>query len=348
MKSTLPKVKRSVPAPTGHPTESPNGIDGSLKDSDSQICPSYNLESAGEKLASFTTKKGETFDLWLLDVPPELAKQWQDDTRELEARIGRRLNRNPSRGRVKQMAEMLADDDFPFVGDLIRLSPPDPETGKRHILDGGNRISAIIRAQKSLEALVLLGLRREFFPYIDIGAARSSSDLLTIENHPYGPLLSSTARCVWCLERHYNVFSSAIANPKVVDVVRRHESLVHMVEQMSNESSPKNFRVGAIAAAVYWISVTGNPRADEFLEGFLQGIRLQVGSPILLLRDKLFNEEKLRHALRLRGAVLALIFRVWKLFLEGETVQELHVRAASTGRFPWPEGAPYLPIKEVE
>ena len=38
-------------------------------------------------------------------------------------------------------------------------------------------------------------------------------------------------------------------------------------------------------------------------------------------------------SVRTRAAVITLIFRVWKLFLDGEIVQQLHVRAPSARTF---------------
>jgi hypothetical protein len=299
--------------------------------------------TSGTKRYYSNKENGAIYEKRIL-VTPDLAQTWRQSTLAVEARTGHRLNRNANPKRIVTMARMMQNGQWPYVGDTIKLSPPDEETKEPIIVDGWHRICATIRANLPIEFLVIFNIPHELFAYIDIGRSRNAADILVVNGFLSQKFLASAARTVWYLERREASMQTLLTNPEILNTVENHKQLGEWIDEI--RSADNAFQNSVIVAVSYWISRTGDPRADEFLKGLLKGEgNFHSGNPIMTLRRRILNDETLKGwNSKNRIHLMSLMFQAWEYFLTGQKVDKFRVGSA----FNWPGGAPYLKIKAAE
>jgi hypothetical protein len=97
-------------------------------------------------------------------------------------------NRRPSPGHQRQLARDMQRGDFQFVGDPIRFDVD----GK--LLDGQQRLQAVIDSGATTKFLVISGLPSQAQRYMDIGRKRSAADQLMIEGVTASGMKAATAK----------------------------------------------------------------------------------------------------------------------------------------------------------
>ena len=122
-----------------------------------------------------TTKKGQLVDIGkgikagIINITPEQAEKMLEHNHS---------NRGIKKGKISQYA-MDMEEGMWHMNGLPIIFNPDGE-----LLDGQNRLNAVIRAGVSTEFLVVTGVSRDAFKTIDTGALRNGSDVLTIIGVP--------------------------------------------------------------------------------------------------------------------------------------------------------------------
>lgn len=111
---------------------------------------------------------GLTFSVEL--VGPERAKEWLETTKVVN---DIRIQRKPLDRRIERYATDMAEQQWPFTGDPIQFSAPDPDTGTEHMINGQNRCHAIIQSEVEIPLLVIRGLPFTLMQQLDIGARRT-------------------------------------------------------------------------------------------------------------------------------------------------------------------------------
>src|SRR5699024_12384596 len=99
-------------------------------------------------------------------------------------------NRSISAGKVNQYIKSLRNGDWELTPQAIMVD----EDG--YLLDGHHRMLAIQRSGISMRLMIIEGVAREVFPYIDAGKSRSGRDLLTISDVPYPSVSAAAYRIV--------------------------------------------------------------------------------------------------------------------------------------------------------
>jgi hypothetical protein len=103
------------------------------------------------------------------------------------------INRKRSPRKVKQYGRDIGDGNWALTGQPIIFS----RTGR--LLDGGNRLSAIIMAGKPIRTLAVFGVFDEAFVQLDNGRNRTKKDILDILGVEDSSIKSKAMRWVYLL-----------------------------------------------------------------------------------------------------------------------------------------------------
>ena len=100
-------------------------------------------------------------------ITPEVAAKILEDSKTIQ-------NRNVSDHHVEWLTSQMRDGRWVLNGEAIIVD----EDGQ--LLDGQHRLWAVVNSGITIESLVTRGVERKAFPTIDTGAARTSSNTLTM------------------------------------------------------------------------------------------------------------------------------------------------------------------------
>lgn len=210
-----------------------------------------------------------------------------------------------------------------------------------HLIDGNGRLTAIAKAGARVAALVVRGVPSEARPYIDTGKSRNGPDALILDGFKFGggyASLAAAARAVRCFELKKTITEIVIDHEDLLDVVHRHEALASYVMKLYETDFSKS---GVIMAALYWIAMTQNPKAEDFISKVLSGAEITHGSPIWLLRHKFHSMRTARERDRERG--VRMVFQAWRAYEANKArLTFFALVSPSSPKYPWPIGAPYL------
>lgn len=182
--------------------------------------------------------------------------------------------------------------------------------------DGQHRLWACIESKTPFWSVVTRGVDPASFDVIDTGKKRSASDLLGIEKYPDSSTLAATARIVigyWTGEARHNHRHN---NAETLRFVKDNPGLVEWVAKA--RQSPRIKKITShLAAVTYVASHHYAPQAEAFLQSFKTGQNLNVGSPILVARNRIFNDRGLRSS-----ELLELVIRAWNAYAEGRSMSK--------------------------
>lgn len=277
---------------------------------------------------------GFTYPMEEIDIGPDLATEWLEINH---------CRRRQSMRTILGLLKAVEAGDFPFTGEAIRLSPPDPISGKRALLDGQHRLEAIRRSGKTVKCLVIKDFPEALFDYIDQGRPRNVRDLLKGLDFPTAAALSSAARCIWLFERQalgMRQADVAPTNSELFRTIERHPELLSWVKECRKN---RGMSLSAIAACCYWITKTGDLRAEEFINSLLDATGLSIVDTIYQIRERILLDRRIfSYGAGGRMRLCWVIFRGWELYVNNQRRQMLKIPLKTMRTIPWPGGAPYI------
>lgn len=284
-------------------------------------------------LTTTTVTPTATFEI--IDVDPETAAVWLDNMAP---------NRKPSQKRVTSMAKMMKTDLWIFDASPIRFDI----NGK--LVDGQNRLHAVIEADMTVTFAVVHGVAPEAMAVMDTGKSRTFVDILQMA-HPeltQTTSVSALTRLLYVWEnggRGVVLRSSAsrgvIPNQVLLDFYDEHHEEIDAAVQVARMMWQRYPGISgtAIGLAYLLFARLDKQDADYFFERYSDGVGLEVGSPILALRKRAREAamQDKRAAIPSDEAV-ALLVKAWNAFRDGNTVQILSWKrgGATPEAFPEP------------
>jgi hypothetical protein len=234
------------------------------------------------------------------------------------------LNRSIAGAVVEKYARDMKTGAWALNGQTIKIA----ETGR--LLDGQHRCAAAIRSKTSFPALVVEGLGEEVFDTFDLGTRRSIGAILKDQGESNTAVLAAILRQVWLFENDLvGVRNTPPTVAELLDTLSRHPGLR---ESARLANKVRDIGSSIILGIHYFLREVDAQVADEFLDRLSDGAMLGADSPILKLRDVLFEDRanKKRRLSDLEKA--ALIIKAWNFFYEKRPVrvlkwQQLGVRA---------------------
>jgi hypothetical protein len=229
-------------------------------------------------------------------------------------------NRRLKTRKVAQYAEDMAAGRWKEdTGETIKIS----KTGR--ILDGQNRLHAIIKSGIAVYMHIVTNLEEEVFDVIDTGAVRSANDVFKIKDIKYETVLPA-------IIQFYNQLSngsklsddSRVTNSVLLNQYYENEIFWQNITKQSMswylafaKILPPTY-IGGFHAYFYGLN---KDKATEFMSQLTTGIGI-TNPTILVLRNKLI-QDKLSNKKILPRIKVAYIIKAWNFFIKNQSVKYL-------------------------
>jgi hypothetical protein len=279
-------------------------------------------------------------------VSPEQAQEWLDRSRE------ENHNRNVRRDRAEAYAEDIVHGWWRFNGESICVD----STGL--LCDGQHRCAAIVIADKPVLTIVVRGLDPEAIHTIDMGVARRYSDVLKLRGEEPKNLLVASAmeRRLFQWKRRGKRMrnSSRVASadgtrlppPTATDLLQFREQYLPLLRLalargLDTRQKLKRVSPATFATAFFLFAEINSDAANKFFDLLISGVGFNDDRhPVLVLRDRLKDEQQLSARRTSEDEKLALICRAWNHFRDGTPVAKLYItlqgKALNDDTFPEP------------
>jgi hypothetical protein len=234
-------------------------------------------------------------------------------------------NRPLDKKRCGKLAAALQRGEWCMNGDAIRIS----RTGV--LLDGQHRLMAVCMSKVPIDTVVIAGLPDDVFDTIDVEKkSRGAADVLAIRGEKNAAALGAIARLNFVYRKSGNAFNSNLdVSPTVKEIEKEIEKFPLLRTAAQAVCSRKwitKFVSQSIAGFCFFVFYQKNSTLClEFFEKLETGTGLEQGSPILHLRERLTSNTSDKTQLH-RVYKAALIFKAFRLYLDGAYVKVLRVR----------------------
>lgn len=258
-------------------------------------------------------------------VTPDMARRWLGCNTH---------NRRVKLGAVRKYAGDMAADRWLITGEAIQFDVNDT------LLDGQNRLLAIVKTGVTLMVLVVRGLQPEAQDVMDSGVGRTASDALTLHGYSNTNIMASAAKwCVlWDEDRLYgDTTLHMVSHSQVMAYAEGNESLELAVARAKSLTSRIQLQPSILAVMIYLTSRVHAEDSAEFFGRAGDGVGLPAGSPILALLSRLraIKEGKVRVE---PTALMSIVIRTWNAYRQHEQMTRVQVyREGKPIRCPQPK-----------
>jgi hypothetical protein len=224
-------------------------------------------------------------------------------------------NRNLKRVAILRFVEDMRTGNWQWTAEPLRFAADGT------VIDGQNRLVALIEAGVTLPFLVVRGLPMKAQEDVDTGTPRKFGDVLTLRGEPNATHLAALVRRVAAWERghrrHLNsTVTSYHALSQTLDAHPELRDYIHPGRKVASATG----MTPAVATFAWWLfaSIDGED-ADFFFARLADGQNLAKGNPIFELRRTL-AESKSAKGQRSETYILAITIKAWNAYRAGETV----------------------------
>ena len=266
--------------------------------------------------------------------------------------VGRSANRIMSGNAIHRYMTYAASSNWNRTGQALILDQHD------RVIDGQQRLAAVIQTKKPIEILVVRGIPTKMFAFMDCGVLRSAAHVMQGHRYKDGRKIefpSNAATATIAAIR----YAKAINGGSPTVQRDRVDSNIALAVYLGNpgfanicgwyKECQKDLRsiglsAGQCIASMFFTTSSDKDKSDDFWEGVTTGVNLSKTSPILALRELLIREaarekkrkEKLRSHLEYG---LEAIVKAWNLHLSGSRVARLRMTRKESTPFPKFEGS---------
>ena len=261
-------------------------------------------------MAKFTTERtGE-----ILRISPSVASQWL--TRNTS-------NRPLSRIYKESLARAMKRGEWIENGESIKFA----DDGS--LLDGQHRLAAIIESGVTICSRVEFGLPTEAFITLDRGKRRDLGDALAMRGVADYHLVAAAVNLVYVLQPgKWQVLDRATPLQLLAFYETDCDGIGASVAPTRHASK---LVPGSIAVALHFLFAKRNQRlADDFMALLGAGTNMDVGHPVLVLRERLIADRAAKASLP-RVEIIVMFIRAWNAFVSNRTLRALKGTVGDSG-----------------
>lgn len=261
-------------------------------------------------------------------ITPDMAAKWL---------VGNTHNRNVKTKAVEKYAEDMALGQWDLNGESIKFN------GDGRLLDGQNRLLAVIQSKSTIRSVVVRGLAAEGQDTMDIGVSRRLSDVLTLRGEVNCIDLAAGVVSLWrwTQDPSDSSFTGGPSVHQALAFLAEHPNLRSSVTEAERVRKAIGLR-GSIGIALHYITSSIDASdAEKFWERLVSGTNLSADDSIYLLRNALLADRssagKLSQRMS-RAKNWALCVKAWNAYREGRPVKLLVWRPGGSNpeAFPVP------------
>lgn len=235
----------------------------------------------------------------VLDISPELAQIW----------LGRNTqNRKLKPAVMHAIAKDIREGRWLFDGNPIRFSGPAFNPTK--LLDGQNRLHAILKSGMTVRTLVIFGLSENAQKTMDSGTKRTVADNLTIGGVKNAHIISAAAALAIRAEEGKLDSSISISTARALEFIEDNPKL-HLSASVASSFAGKADVAKSVVAYTHWrFSMIDLDEATAFWRDAAEKVGLSAGDPVLALSRR-FAQARRSNERVPNSASIAAIFRAW-------------------------------------
>lgn len=286
----------------------------------------------GEELVELAEKEVvfPEIDYKVMELTPELATQWMTFNTD---------NRPCREDFVNLLAEAIKRGEWQLNGETIKF---DKFGG---LVDGQHRLRAIIKADQSVQVLVIFGLEPTTRHTVDVGRRRLLSDILAMKGERNTVSLAATMNKLYSWE----LGESAMRAPSRFQLTAaqalswlERDPLLREANQFGTLLRNKSHGAvtASIASITYYRFYKEDPAdARDFWERVASGIAMPAKHPCMQLRNIFLKQHTHNRKRAFTTYTLhALTIKAWNLYRQGDQADVLRFRAGghSPESFPVP------------
>lgn len=245
----------------------------------------------------------------VVDVTPEIADQM------LKRNV---RNRDLKKFKIDGFVRDMKTGRWLFDGSPIRFGVSGA------LLDGQNRLKAVIAADMTIPFLVIRGLPDAAQEVMDTGTKRTTADQLTIRGESYANLLAAIARRAAQWDKGSRTSNGAFrpTESEIRDYLDLNPSLRLAAEVASKcRKSLAPLPTSVIGLAYFLCARIDRLDANEFfIDQVTNTIGLQLGAPAHALRKKFETSDR---RLDSELDLLSFLLKAWNLYRSGGTASTL-------------------------
>lgn len=244
-------------------------------------------------------------------ITPEIA---------LELLANNAENRRINEKTVKIYARAMKNGEWKLNGETIKFN-------STRLIDGQHRLYACIEAEASFDTFVLADAPDEIFDSIDVGKIRRAGDILGMGPHreKNAALLAATIKIIRAYYANEDIRKTTYSVIEIENTLNERPDIRDFVNKTASFKSPVLPK--SITAACYYIfDGLDHIKAAQFMAGLIDGIGLESGSPILVLRNKLIADHQATAKLPPK-AKIAITIKAWNAFRTGKKIRQLNYRS---------------------
>lgn len=242
-------------------------------------------------------------------ITPEIARDW------LDRNTG---NRPFKPGKIAEYATAIESGEWKLTGDAIRFS----STGK--LIDGQNRLQAIVNAGKAVQSVVMMGLGDDIFDVIDSGSPRSKSDTVFVKYQlpsAKSKLLSSTANIAVQFHLGQTAFKSKVINKDLLEFIDNNLDILDAVNYIQDNTPHESPVTKSIVTAFFFFAQrTDRPLAEQFVLRFMVGVVTGANDNLLHLRNACVSARNLRRQLQTTD-IFGRLLLIWNSERRGRPIK---------------------------
>lgn len=235
-------------------------------------------------------------------------------------------NRPLSEDRVNDYKREMIGGTWKFTHQGIAID----EDG--NLLDGQHRLIAIMKANVAINVLVVTGLPRGIFAYIDRGKNRTARDLFSIEGYEYADHVAASVRMAMLLSKD-KLFSNNFKTrnqdglESMLAYVKENKDFYDDVVYSLKFNTLKRYIGKGLLGGMYYICKQKDPAlADEMFGLLNSGAIGDPNSVLLACRNKLIMEKEDSKNRYINQAYLGvLMVNTWNHLRRGERDARLQV-----------------------
>lgn len=267
-------------------------------------------------------------DAEIVETTPELAQLWL--TRNVR-------NRGLKPSKIEQFARDMVAGNWHHTGEAIKFAPDGS------LLDGQNRLHAIIKSGVTIPLLVIRGIAPEAQGVMDTGSPRTGADALTMRGITQSKDVATAASTLILYSRgfyrHCMVQSNAVDRPthsEIVAMVERYPQIVESAMFARSLYKTLPLPVGPLAVA-HTIFVRLSPDdAAAYFDSIANLNTRGKGDPVHTLLKRV-SETRSRRERIWPSTALFLLFRSWNAYRNGEDLVKFQLGSDGRGWAPMPK-----------
>lgn len=245
-------------------------------------------------------------------------------------------NRRVKEKQVNILARAIEAGDWVLNGDAIRVS------ADGQLLDGQHRLAAIVKANKAVPTVLFTGAIQDDQMTMDIGTARTFSDVLQMKQVPHATIVAAATRLYAAWENSHdfslNRAQASFSHKELHRVLEANQGIVEAAQVGRDVYTGCKIPQSVLATANYLFHDIDPHDSLFFFDRLHDGANLKTTdhtAPILKLRN--FGLQRKPFERTPQNVMFGTMIKAWNKFREGDSTGTVVWRSGGANPEPFPQ-----------